>query len=529
MSKGFLYYYKRSFINKIKKRPFKTIFAILLGIYFMLLPLLLKEMIKGFGMDKPLGYIAIYSIFSIYLGMPSLLTYFKRKGLIFKEADVNFIFTSPISPKAIIIFGMAKNIFVYILQYITYFVAMVFVFHIPVNKAIIVAIGGIIFTNMIEISLALIMYGSEKITLKAKKTIKIFVFILLGSILGIIAINLMKQGFTAKNLMNFLTGDLIMIVPVFGWEIGFIKLILLGPTTYNIIATALYIFSAIVLFILAYKMKLTGEFFEEALSFSQEYEKALEKSKDGGFAVVGKKAKVRKIEFSTKGKYAKAIFFKQLDEFKKTSLLSRFGKTGMFLIASIAIGIILRINKEKVFKNISDDTLVVIFYGISTYFAIFFSKINTWRKEFDNHLIYLIPDSTRNKILYSTLFQDIKYLVEGIVISTPIILLVGFPIYLIPVGILIYAMTNITILYVDLILREILTGKIGDALSQFIMLFVDMIVLVIGGLIIGLTGSTGSSPLISTTVLIIYLLIMSFIGLTLSSKLYRNMEFVTKE
>ena len=46
--------------------------------------------------------------------------------------------------------------------------------------------------------------------------------------------------------------------------------------TIAIVPTILYFISSVVLFIAAYKMKTTGEFYEEALSFSEEYTKALE-------------------------------------------------------------------------------------------------------------------------------------------------------------------------------------------------------------------------------------------------------------
>lgn len=289
MNKAFIYYYSKALKNKVKKRPIKAFLSIVFGIYFMLIPFFFKELIINFNLDNPKGYIIVFTVISIYLGMPMLLTYFKRKGLIFKESDINFIFTSPISPKNIIVFGMIKNIFLYIAQYIAFYIAMVFIFNISFQKALIVSISGLIFTNTIDISLAIIMYGSEKISNKTKNIIRMIIYVVLLSIAALLGFNLLGQGLNFKTIFRFLSSNLFMIIPIFGWELGFVKLVLLGPNIYNIIASFLYIFSAFILLYFTIKMKCTGEFFEDALSYSQEYEKALQKSKDGGIGIIEKK------------------------------------------------------------------------------------------------------------------------------------------------------------------------------------------------------------------------------------------------
>lgn len=528
MSKGFLYYYKRTFINRLKnfkRKPLKSIGMIFLVLYFIMLPFFFKGAIEVFSLNNAKGYIAIYTVVAIFLGMPSTLSYLKRKGLIFKEADINFIFSGPTSPKSIIVYGMAKNLLVYIVEYIIYFIAAVFIFNIPLLKALIIAITGLVFSNLIQISLAVIMYGNESLTHKGKNIIKYLVFGILLVIMTLLAYKLLQEGLSVKNVMNFLTGDLILIIPIFGWEIGFLKLVLIGPSTFNIIASVLYFTSALVLFIIAKKMKSTGEFYEDATSFAEEYEKAIEKSKDGGFHIVGGKTKARKIDFSTKGKLSKAIFYKQVDEFKKISLLSRYGKAIIFLAISVIFGIIFKMEDAE----IDVKTMAIVIYGASVYMAIFFSKMNSWRKEFDNYYIYLIPDTRRNKVFYATLLQNIKNLIQGLALVLPINIIFGLPLYLIPLNAILYFMVHATILYVDLILREVLGGKIGKTITEFIMLGVDMLVLVLGGFLLGLFISITENIFVVYLVVLAFLFIMSFIGLSLSSKLYGNMEFVNEE
>lgn len=179
--------------------------------------------------------------------------------------------------------------------------------------------------------------------------------------------------------------------------------------------------------------------------------------------------------------------------------------------------------------EIDVKTMAIVIYGASAYMAIFFSKMNSWRKEFDNYYIYLIPDTRRNKVFYATLLQNIKNLIQGLALVLPINIIFGLPLYLIPLNAILYFMVHATILYVDLILREVLGGKIGKTITEFIMLGVDMLVLVLGGFLLGLFISITENIFVVYLVVLAFLFIMSFIGLSLSSKLYGNMEFVNEE
>lgn len=530
MNSGFIYYYKKTFKNRIKtmiRKPLKSLGTLLLGLFWIYYPFLFKNLLEGVGFNNPKGYIAVVAGVSIFLGLPGILSYFKRKGLIFNESDINFIFTSPISPKSIIVHGMMKNILTYIIQYIIYFVAAIFIFKVSLIKALIITITGIIISNIINISLAVIMYGSEKLTAKQKDYIKIVVYILLGLLFLFMLYTTSRKSLSSGSFIDFLTGNLIMMIPIFGWEIGFLKLIILGPDKYNIIATVLYFISAIVLFIKVKNMDIVGDYYEEALSYSEDYTKAIKKSKeDGGINFVGKNKKYKKIKFSTKGRLSKAIFYKQIDEMKKLSFLSKYGRVLIYFLLSIAAGLILRGDKD-----IDANPLIILTatYVISSYFIIFFGKKSNWKKEFKMHYIYLIPDTTIKKVLYSTILETIKSLVEGFLLATPIVILMGLPIYNIFLCAIIYFLINTSILYIDLMIKEIISKKIGNMVADILMLFVDSIFLLIGGGIIFLLGFIIDNIFATYMGLSIYLILLSAIGLFLSSKLYANMEFVNEE
>ncbi len=529
MNSGIKYYFKVSNINRIKnfkRKPFKSVGMLVLGIYFVFLPLFLKGIIKGMNLDNPKGYIGFIAVLSIYIGMPSMLSYFKRKGLVFTEADINFTFTSPITPKENLLIASINTILLSVVQYMAYMIAAYFIFRIPLYKAILVALVGVVFTNIINNSLVIIMYGSENLNNKTKNIIRYLVYIILISITALIVFNVTSKGVSFKNIMNIFSGDLIMLVPIFGWEIGFLKFVLVGPSVFNIITTGLYFISVLILLIYAKSLKIKGEYYEDALSFSEEYSRILEKSKkEGSIEWVGKKDKIKNISFSKKGSYSKAIFYKQLDEFKKISIFKKYGKVLAYMLISGITGFFI---KKDLTESLDLVTVLLVAYIVSIYFGIFFSKGQSWKKEYESFYIYLFPDKARSKMFYSTLFQIIRYFIEGIALALPINIIFKFPIYYIILNVIIYTSVQIMILYVDFILREIVGSKIGENLAYMVMIGVDFFILLLGGGLAFCMYFLTKSVLVSFIFLVIYLLGIACLGLVISSRLYTNMEFVNE-
>ncbi len=74
------------------------------------------------------------------------------------------------------------------------------------------------------------------------------------------------------------------------------------------------------------KMKCTGEFYEDAAKFAEDYDDRMKRSKKGEVVVGnGKKKYLRNVKMAYKGTYAKAIFYRQVLEYRKTVSLSLAG------------------------------------------------------------------------------------------------------------------------------------------------------------------------------------------------------------
>ena len=69
------------------------------------------------------------------------------------------------------------------------------------------------------------------------------------------------------------------MIPLIGWELAVMRLLILGPSTVNVVCTVLYILSFVLLVVLAWKMPCTGQYYEDAMKFADDYQEARKKSK----------------------------------------------------------------------------------------------------------------------------------------------------------------------------------------------------------------------------------------------------------
>ena len=99
------YLHKRRLINGFKRSIRKPAFVLMLIaaiVYFALLTAGYKSFFSQIGITNTSEFIVLIMVIQLYLGVPGLIQYFKRKGLLFRKADVQFVFQAPIHPKEIL-------------------------------------------------------------------------------------------------------------------------------------------------------------------------------------------------------------------------------------------------------------------------------------------------------------------------------------------------------------------------------------------------------------------------------------------
>lgn len=519
--KGLIFLLKTTTKNRIiksLKKPVTYIWVIFAIAYLVMVLGSFGTLIDNFNIGNPNGFALVVS-FGIFSLLPTnIVTYAKRKGLIFRQSDVHFMFSSPVNPKLVLINAQIKQILLALLINIVVAIMGVIYFRVPILNMLLYFLFAFVIENILETSIMILLYGNE--TLSEGK-IKLFC----RSLYAIIAVLLCFGVYlfiTYKASWNvigiFLTHPVIQCVPIIGWNIAFLRLIILGPTTVNVVCTILYCLSAAVLVTLAFKMKCQGEYYEDAMTFADDYAVKREKGRKGQLTLPFKQ-KLGKATVEYKGKYAKAIFYRQLLEYKK----NRFFIFGMASFFSLAAGIALAVFGYFTYDKIGKINAFVV-PGVSSYITFIFSGYATkWSKELSNPYTFLLPDLPAKKLWYATVIEHIRAAVDGALITIPAAITLRLNIIQIILSILIYVCLQANKLYLNVVTDAIIGKFLGAIGKQLFRVFAQGTVIgicaasaIAAGLILGSEIGYVIMIIISTALTALLALI--------ASKTFENME-----
>lgn len=525
--RAMIYLWKTTFKNQLKmslRKPANLLAIIFVIAYFVMI-------LGSFNMlasDMKLQSIDIAPILGFFVVLYSplnLATYARRKGITFKKCDVNLLFTAPLPPKLIMLSAKVRSVWSDILLSVFVFLAGIIIFHIPFWKMMVYFLFTTVVKQVLESSLVLVLYTSETLTERQRKQISIGIYVILAVFLLSVGICILTHNLEVLSARKIMENDFFQLVPLIGWNVSFIFLLFSKATITNVIGSILYLLTALVLFVIAKKMKCEGEYYEDAMKFADDYEEAMKKSKKGEATVVGKKKKYLQKTIEYKGTGAKAIFYRQLLEYKKNRYFI-FGLVSvLYLIFGVGIGIAAKVIPE--FTE-AQEFKCLILPGVIAYIAFLTSGYRTkWAKELEQPLTFLIPDSAIKKLWYATLVEHIRGICNGLLITIPAAIGMELePIYAV-LSILCCVLLNAGKVYTELLARFI-SGKnaIGFIYSFLKLLFQGLFIVagVLGGVLGGIfNGFNQMLPVMAG--MNVSLLVLAFIMALISSLLFERMDY----
>lgn len=510
--KALMYVWTHTMRNHVK-----TLFKKPAGILYLLVILGYGSMIVGAFTSKDLKGMAIFQeksnfVLLLALGIllfeiPSMLSYAKRKGVVFQVSDVHFLFPAPISPKLILVFSMMKTYFFVILINIVMTVTGIFFFHLPVGTVLLYSIVSLIIGICYDYGELILLYGNEK---KTKAFTRIFQIVLYG-IIGVFALVLiylyLKLDYGFAIFKVFAESPFLQMVPVVGWHIALIELIFMGPTTVNVICSILYVVTGLILIISAVRMKCTGEYYEEAMEFADTYKKLKDKNKKGEatnpFSFSNKKKKYKTATVTYKGAYAKAIFYRQLLEYKKERFFIFDGMSLAVTIVSVAMSYL----SVTQFITLEGDLSIFKYFmipGVCMYFIFIVSAMSgKWTKELENPYTYLIPDKPVRKLWYATIIEHIRSFIHGMILVIPASIIMGMPIIYMILVVLMFVCLMAGKLYMEVLATGLFGNLLGNTGRQLIRMFGMMIIIgggIAAALLFGIISKSIMTGLVAMTI-----------------------------
>lgn len=481
--KALIYLYRTSFINRVKKalhKPVTYIYLVLGILYVVMMAFSFSTAFETWNLASPEGLVAILSGMTCVFLPSNIVTYAKRKGLLYRPWDVHFIFTAPFSPKTVLLYAQLKQLVMGFIISLFLTAAGIFFFEIPLWKMLLYFFMSFIVENLLETNMMILLYGNERLSEKTMKWLCRSLYLIIGFFVAIgvfLYFDMKSMAFVGA----FLEHPLLQCVPLIGWNIAFIRLLLLGPTVVNVTCTLLYCLTAVVFLILAIRMKCTGEYYEDAMKFADDYQEARKRQKKGEMVKVGgKKQKFRAASVRYKGRYGKAIFYRQLLEYKKNRFFVFGWNTLLCLILGVGVAYLLKMETD-IPMEIKKYFIIPI---VAAYITFLFSGyITKWEKELDNPYTYLIPDRPFKKLWYSTAIEHFRALVDGCLLVLPAAIVIGIPPGYVVLDIFIYICLQANKLYFSVLSLAVLGNVLGNTGRSILRMTGQMFVIGIAVLI----------------------------------------------
>lgn len=520
-----IYKTKRGLINNVKKsikKPvtFWIILVIILNVYWMyswfisfihdIDSMLFNRYLSFFAM-------ALLVLASFTVGINKIA---KQRAVLFDTADAHFVFTAPISPKLVLLHSHLKSVLPTSL--VVYFIILILLFNMNFTFSTILLVGmSLIVLDICETALVIIIYGKHGES-HISKYARYFVrgIILFFGIYLLYLYFIRNIGFDITQLID---NPFIFLLPFVGWGMSIFYVIFIQPTVITIIGSFLLYISVILLAIYAWRLSTQGEFYEEASTFADAYEVLKKRAKNGEVSLSWNKKKLRKASINYKGTGAKAIFYRQILEFKKQRFFI-FGFKSVFNLIISAVGAYLFINNPMLVH--SGLPLPYAFIMVMMYMAVLSSGyINKWIKEIGMIYTFLIPDTPFRKLWYATIIEHIRSIVDGIILVLPVGIVCQLSILEMLGCIGVYVVIESIKLYMQMLCQTILSSYVGKTIAALLATFFQGILYFLGYLLVSLLSSY------VTTTAILYVLIICgvlvIVGLcALSSGQFERMESI---
>lgn len=522
--KGLIYLYRRTVINRVKYalgRPTTYIWLVFAAAYLAMMAFSFMMMIEegNFGTAENLTAILSIVIFALIPG--NIISYSKRKGLLFRPSEVHFLFSAPISPKMVLMYEGVKSFTGNLVIGILIIIGGTW-FHMAIWKLLLYFLFFVVFESILEASIIIFCFGNEYFGEKFFKFLPIAMYLLMAVIAGTALYKLMSGDPSFSLICDYFAMPAVQLVPIVGWNVAVTRLIFLGPDVFSLIGTALYLLSVIAMFAVVWNMKCTGEYYEDAMKFADDYQKMRENQKKGIANVPWKKkSRLREASVEYKGVYAKAIYFRQMLEYKKNRTFIFGWNTLLCLGIGIAIAVFGYFNDAV---SEFGEAKIFIVPAVVSYITFIFSGYATkWSKELENPYTYLIPDSPLRKLWYATKIEHMRAIADGILVTLPGAVILDIGPVMTVLTVLLYVCLSANRLYYNMLADALVGNLLGNTGRSFVKIFFQgfaigaaAIAAVLGGLFLGV--ETGFF------IMILVMGLLTFAGALIASVSFSRME-----
>lgn len=390
----------RNRIRRIFSKPLSAILTVFASLCFLIGPLIsFLSPKRGLGGSDSMEL--VIACIQLFIGLLLINAFLSQQSGLFTLADVNLLFSTPLSRKTILVYAALQTgpasllTAVFMTFYFPFIVGKAMT---PVNFLLTLLVMTLFFACIYLAYYYVYVLDIAKTGLKAK--LKRYIRLLVLAVAVLFGALLASNGFDiGKTASGFFTSPLYNAFPVFGWAKWGIAAAVNGNYLTGFLP-AILLLAGLASFLSWLFFSSDVDFFEQAQQDSIKVQKIMDDVKSGNLDTAkGQVKKVRnaKVDFRNG---AAAIMSRQLLEMKKAGPLITLREFIMGL-AYIVVGLALKLDFYLV--------LVMVVFAILS-----MSTTDTWNTEFKRPYIYLIPEGSFRKLFFSVLPGLVKSLISGV-------------------------------------------------------------------------------------------------------------------
>jgi hypothetical protein len=345
----------------------------------------------------------IIFVFIAFLVVTYLLSGLSGGDAIFGMNDVNMLFVSPVNPRKILLYGIART------AKTAFWAGFFILFQTALFANFGVAYGGVLLTfagyalSMLVLTIAsLLVYSVTNGRPFRKKVVKGFTAALFLPLVIYSAVQYINTQDAAATVEAAVNSPFMRYLPVAGWTASGVIAFLSGEMLSGVMFFGLNVLLGAGLTI--YIILSNPDYYEDALVATETaYEKAraVDEGNINAVTVSNKKVKVTKTGISGSG--ASALFGKHIRESFRQSRFGFLTWMSVIFVAGAAAA-----------SFFFGDLLTLM--SIMMFMLVFLIGTGRGLKETYSHYIYMIPESSFKKILWSNMEIMLKTLIESVLI-----------------------------------------------------------------------------------------------------------------
>lgn len=455
---------KNKFIRLLHKPAYLVLYLFAFGFLAFSLYLSFATPVVQASSDKIQRLCIFFALFLAVFYYTSVSKGLSSGSSFFQMSDVNLLFCAPVNPKHILVYGICsqagKSLLggVFLLWQGNTFISMGFT-----ALDLFLFFGGFVLALLLFefMSLAIYIISNQRKSRKnIIKAIAFAPFLLLGLFF---LHNFSGSGSFNLALLSSVEKGALKLVPVAGWIAEGLRNYLAGNMQgmgYNLILTLL-----LGIFFLAVIILYHSDYYEDVLVATETVFEKKRAANEGNInAMANTSKKIRKGKRELNGIGPKALFYKHLLESSRSNRLFLLDGSSLLMIAGANIAAYLG-------KNSVGPILVL---SVSMYLQSFFVGTGRGLKELYTHYIYLIPESSFKKIIWSNAEIIMKHTLESIFMFFLPLLFTNWS----PVAALLCALVR-SLFSVFLVSANLLSQRIfKDVISQGLLLIIYLLFII---------------------------------------------------